>query len=111
MRRFLPVSSTTRWIVGTSRDVDQFSGTGSRSDHVLPASRLRFITIAPLPCPLGYVARIVLLSSKRTVVTCPRYWPLLTIDDDLSIGFRGKVNNGNLEIHRCRKRRNAYRQK
>ena len=54
IRRFFCVrGSITRWIVGTSCDVAQFSGTGSRSDQVRPPSVLRFITIAPRPWPLG----------------------------------------------------------
>ena len=61
------------WIVGTSFDVDQLSGTGSRSDQVRPASALRFITIPPRPCPLGYTAIMVRSSSSSTVVGCPRY--------------------------------------
>src|SRR2546425_3687883 len=32
MRRFFPWASTTRWIVGVSSDVIQFSGTERRSD-------------------------------------------------------------------------------
>jgi hypothetical protein len=54
IRRFVPSrGSITRWIVGVSLDVDQFSGTARRCDQVSPPSGLRFITIAPRPWPLG----------------------------------------------------------
>ena len=49
MSRFLPVASTTRWIVGVSSEVAQFSGTGNRGLQVRPASVLRLSWIAPLP--------------------------------------------------------------
>ena len=53
MSRFLPSGPTTRWMVGVSSEVAQFSGTGRRSLQVRPPSALRFMTMGPRPWPLG----------------------------------------------------------
>ena len=51
--RLPPARSTTRWIVGVSFEVAQFSGVGRRSDQVRPPSVLRFMTIGAPAVPLG----------------------------------------------------------
>jgi hypothetical protein len=42
MSRFLPAASTTRWIVGVSSDVAQFSGTGNRGLQGIERGRTEF---------------------------------------------------------------------